>query len=209
MSWLSTGLSKLAKEASAVEVQQTVLKSLSFREMEVRSDSITEAHPRTFEWVFDDSFVTDSCRTSFTKWLNSENNFWWVTGRPGSGKSTLMKFLVHNARTDTELQMWAGEKKLIVASFFFWSGGTALQKSQEGLLRSLLFEVLRQCPDKIQDICPRIWKTARDTPKLLHWNRLDLREAFEKLSSQGNEHVSFCFFIDGLDEYEAGREGNH
>jgi hypothetical protein len=54
-----------------------------------------------------------------------------------------------------EPEHWAGDKKLVLAYFFFWSSGDRLQMSLEGLYQSLLFETLKQCPELIPKIFPK------------------------------------------------------
>jgi hypothetical protein len=65
-----------------------------------------------------------------------------------------MKFLISNHKTARLLQRWSGAKEFIVANHFFWSAGTKLQKSQNGLFRSLLFQILLHCPEIISDMAP-------------------------------------------------------
>jgi myo-inositol catabolism protein IolC len=50
---------------------------------------------------------------------------------------------------DSDLIRWAGDKILITASFYFWNSGTELQKSQVGLLQSILHEALTRQQDLI------------------------------------------------------------
>jgi hypothetical protein len=114
-----------------------------------------------------------------------------------------MKYLVSEERTRAHLQSWAGPKTLVIASFFFWITGTEMQKSQEGLLQSLLYEVLKQCPSLIPSTFPSRWQL----PDPYHenpdpWTRSELLEAFSRLKEYDLSSTRFCFFIDGLDEYE-------
>lgn len=53
-----------------------------------------------------------------------------------------MKYLISHPDTDGNLQSWANGARLVTASYFFWNAGTDMEKSQEGLLQSLLHEVL-------------------------------------------------------------------
>jgi hypothetical protein len=146
-------------------------------------------------------------RASLLDWLRSGSGVFYISGKAGSGKSTLMKFLSQNPRTRKELNLWATDKKLVFVHFFFWDSGSELQRSLEGLYRSILFEVLRECPELIQDIFPGLWKAVNDSrgpgsgdmplrfPMIL--------EAFDVLTINKKPFTShkFCFFIDGLDEY--------
>jgi hypothetical protein len=49
-----------------------------------------------------------SVREPFLHWLSAGNGIFHISGKLGSGKSTLMKFLCDHPRTTTELQKWAG-----------------------------------------------------------------------------------------------------
>ena len=114
---LSALLERFSQDGK-VAAEKRVLGTLAFDSMSARESRIAEAHKKTFEWVF------DSNKTQFRPWLESEasGDVFWVTGKPGSGKSTLMKFLCSHDRTKATLQAWAGSgNKLVIASHFFWA----------------------------------------------------------------------------------------
>jgi len=90
-----------------------------------------------------------------------------------------------------------------MASHFFWAAGNAMQKSQEGLLQSLLYEILRQCPEMIPKACPARWEDSR---RLFSrdpnpWTMKELSLAFAEIGQHCTISTRFCFFVDGLDEY--------
>lgn len=122
-------------------------------------------------------------------------------GKAGSGKSTLMKFLVNHPLIEQHLESWAAGKTIVVAKYFFWNAGNDLQKSQEGLLRSLLFAILRRCPSMISSLSSELPSDLEDAG-LDIWNVKSLLKLFDSLSQQAEPTTKFCFFIDGLDEYE-------
>jgi len=131
------------------------------------------------------------------RWIN------WITGKAGSGKSTLMKTLINHPDVAKASKVWAGKERLVNASFFFWNAGTAIQKSQEGLFKSLLYEILRQCPDMIRTVCASKAKTFRPFIKDFEsWTRQELWHAIGQLKHYSGISAQFCFFIDGLDEYD-------
>lgn len=77
------------------------------------------------------------------------------------------------------------------------------QKSQIGLFRSLLYEVLSQCPDLIQTVCASKLETFRPfTREPEPWTQPELWQAISQLKKQSGVGARFCFFIDGLDEYD-------
>ena len=75
-----------------------------------------------------------------------------------------------------------------------------MQKSINGLFQSLLYQILRASPDLIQAVCER---------RLHHepWTKEELYETFRRTEKETGHTSKFCFFIDGLDEYE-GDEGD-
>lgn len=124
-------------------------------------------------------------------------------GKAGSGKSTIMKFLLDHTKTAEALEAWAGTKELVIASFFFWNAGPSVQKSQEGLFRSLLYEILSQCPDLTRTVCSS--KAAKFHPferELGPWTLQELEDAIGLLKETSGVRARFCFFVDGLDEYD-------
>jgi hypothetical protein len=65
-----------------------------------------------------------------------------------------MRYLYDHERTRELLTTWSGSKPLDIAAYFFWNSGTSEQKSQIGLLRSLLHEILSVHRDLIPDAFP-------------------------------------------------------
>jgi hypothetical protein len=102
--------------------------------------------------------------------------------------------------------------KLVVASVFFWRKGSPPQRSLSGLFRSLLHDVLEQQPDLIPEVLPDLWRKVLSSPawtltdplKAFDYDSDRVRSAFSRLLQCSSLHNStkFCFFIDGLDEYE-------
>jgi hypothetical protein len=203
---LNSSISAAANISKEIEI----LKSLCFKSMTVRHSKITEAYCKTFDWILNSSNLppTDPrSRIRFANWLRSSRGIYWISGKAGSGKSTLMKYIIDNQTTTSLLREWSESIPLTTASFFFWNAGTDMQKSQQGLLQSLLYEVLSKCPDLIPTICPSRWKSRNPTWSSFRgsadlWQLSELIQAFNQLKSQAATNTKFCFFIDGLDEYE-------
>ncbi|KAI0151857.1 hypothetical protein GGR57DRAFT_470563 [Xylariaceae sp. FL1272] len=189
------------QEMLNAQKQQLLLKSLRFSEIGTRHKSIEPAHQETFKWIF------DRCRHSFRDWLETGKGIYWIKGRAGSGKSTLMRFIVEHELTDFALSKWAGKRKLVIASHFFWISGSSLQKSQEGLLRTIAFQIFRRLPDLLMTLFPKRW--ANPDPEFDPWSADELTGALTKLSLDLDVPYRFCFFIDGLDEYTTGMQRYH
>ncbi|OOF97361.1 hypothetical protein ASPCADRAFT_44701, partial [Aspergillus carbonarius ITEM 5010] len=201
-----SNLSRWIKASDKLAIQTRLLDSLSYRSIQERQSQIRESHAKTFEWVFSVQHPSSaSAQCLLHEWLKDGSGIFWVSGKAGSGKSTLMKFLCTHKLSRTALRSWAGGKQLITARFFFWNAGTTLQKSQEGLLRSILHEVLQKHPNLIEEVFPSEWhgdigKWMNSTSTSL-WSRSQLIDACYRLARQDIISSKFCFFIDGLDEY--------
>ena len=177
---------------------QMVLRSLHFNAINNRETQIAKPHAETLKWLLD-----PSSPSSLAKWLESQTGVYWINGKAGSGKSTLMKYLVAHSQTAELLNTWAGTQTLVTASVYFWHAGTVLQKSQEGLFRSLLFEILRKSPDLIRVVCASKLAAFRPFDQEIEpWTELELREAIGLLKGETRMNARYCFFIDGLDEYD-------
>jgi ABC-type ATPase involved in cell division len=68
--------------------------------------------------------------------------FLWLKGKPGAGKSILMKFLYSEAKKAAKPNPGA-----LVISFFFNARGGHLEKSTLGLYRSLLWQLFEKAKD--------------------------------------------------------------
>ena len=80
--------------------------------------------------------------------------------------------------------------------------------SHDSLLRSLLFRVLKQCPELIPVVLRE--QVTEVNYKLLksgglQWSLSQLKRAFDRLTCQKDLQVKFFFAIDGLDEYEGNQ----
>ncbi len=193
-------LSSNARAASQISVSLRLLKTLRFNSMSFRYSKVAGAHGNTFQWMF---------QHTFSHWLTSEHPIFWISGKPGSGKSTLMKFLVDHKDIPRCLTNQVGGAKIIMASYFFWINGTEMQKSQEGLLRSLLYDLLRQEPHLIRFTFPdqaQLLDLGYTEDQLPPWEKHQLLTSFRRLLRSGITGSRVCIFIDGLDEYEGEHE---
>lgn len=150
----------------------------------------------------EESLQRGTASENFTSFLNAVGGgSFFITGKAGSGKSTLMKFLANHQRVVKGLTDWASGRKLIRVNMFFWNSGTALQKSLEGFYRTILFHTLRQSPELIELVLPLF--TGTNSNDTIYTRRSSLIQAFDRLVRfKGPSTHAFCFFIDGLDEYE-------
>ncbi|GFP53887.1 hypothetical protein TASIC1_0003026500 [Trichoderma asperellum] len=183
-------------ERRGIQKREHILQTLNFNQLHERELAVGEAHEGTATWIFDETKPTN-----FVKWLQKSNGIYWITGKAGSGKSTLMKFLTDHPKTLQYLTEWANGNDLIVAKHYFWSPGTTMQKSQDGLFRALLHQILGQRPELIPTVCADRWN-APHYERSYPWTLKQLAEAFQRLGGLDNVRWKICLFIDGLDEYD-------
>ncbi|KAM3416093.1 hypothetical protein BST61_g9574 [Cercospora zeina] len=114
------------------EHRRSVVKSLNFPELGARQANIRNAFRDTGEWALGHS--------DYARWRGSDRGTFWIVGKPGAGKSTLMKFLHSQAeRGKSEYEF--------VFGFFFNARGNTLEKTTNGLYRALLFELFTAFPE--------------------------------------------------------------
>lgn len=124
-------LNRLRKEID--EPLEGLLDSLRFGQVDARQITIKNAYDNTCKWLLKKSEYLDWLDP--TK-LGEHHGFLWIKGKPRAGKSTLMKFILANARETI--------KDRIVISFFFNARGEDLEKSIIGTYRSLFLQLLEQ-----------------------------------------------------------------
>ena len=201
---ISKAFQQQQKQHEAKENRKRLLESLWFDEIHSREEKIVVAHRKTFEWIFDVSDHTMGPWANFIKWLKTGQRTYWINGKAGSGKSTLMSFLCQDDRTLEALRCWSGirGKNVLMPKFYFWSSGTQMQKSIEGLLRSLIWQILQLIPDL--DITSIAFESRDMIPA---WTERRLQTALSSILQQASGSHLFCLFIDGLDEYEGDQVG--
>ncbi|KAK9234515.1 hypothetical protein V1525DRAFT_435556 [Lipomyces kononenkoae] len=197
-----------------IALRDFILESLSFSSMKDREEGVDVAHDRTFEWIFDSNREILPGVDSLSKWLQKDgaDGIFWVNGKAGSGKSTLMRFIIDHPQTQKLLGIWAGEKTLITAGFYFWISGTVEQRSQTGLLRYLLFQLLSSRRHVIHLVFPEQWDrlkttSTRDRVKAgVSWELSELANALNRFIYSVQHDEKICLFADGLDEFDGDHQ---
>jgi hypothetical protein len=203
---LGNGADELSEE-KAGKAEQTIRFSLWFRVIGDRKDLIREAHKQTFDWVFRAPSKTGKPWDDLGRFLrDTPSGTYWISGKPGSGKSTLMKHISNHETTRQLLLQWAGQKELIIANFYFYHcGGSGLQKSEVGMWQSLLYQILEKHPALTQVAFPERYRALcifPDPREPYEPTAVELRRAFNTLVQQCLD-ISFFLIVDGLDEYKA------
>jgi len=121
---LSTILISLRALPTAPTAEETILRRLYFPTITAREESIADAGFGTFDWLLDSSSSSSDstfnylpedenlikrkqARQSFLSWLETGTKVYHISGKAGSGKSTLMKYLCRNSSLRDALNRWA------------------------------------------------------------------------------------------------------
>ncbi|KAI9778733.1 MAG: hypothetical protein M1839_007964, partial [Geoglossum umbratile] len=178
------------EELSLNEEQiRMLLDSLRFDQIDARQMTIKNAHVKTCKWLLKNF--------EYLNWLDATKldehyGFLWIKGKPGTGKSTLMKFALVNARrTMTDR---------IVVSFFFNARGEGLEKSTMGTYQSLLLQLLERLP-ALQCIFDSLGLSISSISTSQQWSIESLKTLLEQAIQSLGESSVVCF-IDALDECE-------
>jgi hypothetical protein len=182
--------------------------SLDWQARNHRYDDIEEPFKSTYSWIFEEP------GKEFLVWLKSAQNIFWISGKAGSGKSTMMKYIFDDPKTLKFLNH-APNSDIKTIGFFFHNRGSALDASFEGLLRHLLREVLTAYPQlalvyrettRIRQIGPAAeFLETRHQPLELElgiWPLSTLQLVVYAVVTQQTVFGDICLFVDGLDEFE-------
>ncbi|TGJ69813.1 hypothetical protein EYR41_005825 [Orbilia oligospora] len=173
-------------DLETMEKRKAFMNALKFNQMDSRQVTIKTAHAETCQWLL--------TKPEFKNWLDDNqisdhHGFLWIKGKPGTGKSTLMKFaLKHCERTI---------KKAKFLSFFFNARGEGLEKTTIGMYRSLLYQLLKKIP-RLQTV----FDTLGPPETLASGYSSDiglLQDTFSRALGQMGQGRLVCF-IDALDE---------
>lgn len=202
------------------DLVNTFLEKLRYPDMEDRKGRIAKAHKETFQWIFQNDPSQQNRWSNFREWLESDSQLYWITGKAGSGKSTLIKYVcqeqdcppqsftssraVGESQCAKYLRKWAGGFKIITAVFFFWNSGVRYQMAQRGLLISLLHQILQKVPEYIPEVSPHRWEAMclfNDDQREREWTEKELHEMLRAAVHEVSKSMKMCLFVDGLDEF--------
>lgn len=195
-------LERLRQQLSQTQ-EIAILKWLNFRQMKWRYEEVPLAYQKTFQWIFAPPSKEDGWHDFMAHLVGENVSFpYWINGKAGSGKSTLMKFIVKDPRTEDALKRWAGEKRLLAVNFFFWNLGTKLQKTNIGMLRALMHNVLAAYPELVPAVFPTLYQAWNSFDLSSEPSIIEVKSAFELLLEKASKFLKLAIFVDGIDEFE-------
>lgn len=193
-------------EVEAMEPRnQEILNALYYDTMTEREAHIDPAYGQTCDWILSPN------HSSLPKFLSSKDQgpTFWISGNAGSGKSTMMKHIYHSEKfKQMLLEGWAADGDLYMTSFYYYEGGSRLQKSYEGFLRSILYQILSNRRDLIKVAFPSFFDGPWPPP-VLFTSASNLNMAFYSLFARMSERLRLLICIDALDEYRIVERKDH
>ncbi|KAI4246125.1 MAG: hypothetical protein L6R40_002077 [Gallowayella cf. fulva] len=185
------------------QIKHPLLENLKFPEIDFRQQQIADAYHDTFEFIFDDSGEQLGVWSNFVDWLRSDDTLYWIIGKAGSGKSTLMNFICCDERLKSYLCQAKRQRDStsmpLVLTFFFWNAGNFMQKSARGLLQSLLYQIFDQDPTILQAVLSSR-PSLQDVAPHNVWRLQQLKDLLKATIMVS--YRKFCILIDGLDEFD-------
>lgn len=141
------------------------------------------------------------------EWLSNKQGVFWIQGRPGSGKSTAMKFLLHHPKTFESLNAAPGDGEWQTAGVFFTDRISQVERSWKAVLSSLLYQLVSESTELQEAMVPFSLKKvgehtlARAYERSNHsWDIRSLQHALLFCKNQQTVRFKICFFVDALDE---------
>ncbi|KAI0410495.1 hypothetical protein F5X98DRAFT_368766 [Xylaria grammica] len=167
------------------ERRRLLMNSLSFEKIGARHSNIKPAYGKTCAWLLS--------HPDYIGWLAPANfpqhhGLLWIYGKPGAGKSTIMKFIYTRALENSNTTI----------SFFFNARGDDSEKSTQGMYRSLLLQLLEKLPDlqEVLDPPSRFGQGHNDDGS---WEIDVLQSLFSAAMAKLGRRQVMCF-VDALDE---------
>lgn len=177
----------------SLDLEDRLLYSLDIKDTRYRFHKIEDSYGPTFKWIWTDPDA------AFSSWMTDDLGIYWIGGKPGSGKSTLMKYIFKHYKDYGIPSKADTEREHLNAGFFFHDRGSHIQKSFEGLLNSMLHQILSSERRLIEEVKHVYARLAKKEWKI--WPVEALEEALDCIVKQTSFPVNLYLFLDALDEY--------
>ena len=162
---------------------QVFVEMLNFDEIDHRHDNI-KIQGKACQWLLERREYLDwRDETKFSEHLG----FLWIKGKAGTGKSTMMKYIYAHSRKEL--------KDDIVISYFFNARGAELEKSMDGLFRSLLYQTFKTMSNP-----ESVFETLQSQGHKLRTLNLEILKDIFKLVIENLGQQRLTCFINALDK---------
>jgi tetratricopeptide (TPR) repeat protein len=152
---------------------------------------VVDSEDNTGDWILK--------HPQYTGWKSQETStLLWIQGKPGSGKSVLMKHLLRELRKERS-------HRNLVASFFYSARDGERETSHQHMLQTLLFQVLEQegqLYPRFQETYRRLRGASKDQ---ITWTYDDLKEVFAALATSHEQSLQIYLIVDAIDESDKGQ----
>jgi len=179
-------------------VRSELIESLEPHGRNPRRDRIEEGYEKSFEWLW----ALEKSGPGFVNWLQGDEPLFWIAGKPGSGKSTLMKQAFYDARTLNYLSS-NKDQPVRIACFFFHELGSDEEQNLLGFLHGILAQLLKSFKELAPCVIPifkRLKHSSRPVNQRSIWTQHELMHTLKHIFKEANQTGCICLFIDGLDE---------
>ncbi|KAI6775827.1 hypothetical protein HG530_002585 [Fusarium avenaceum] len=146
-----------------------------------------------YKWIGQDA--------SFVKWKTLKTGLLCLRGSEGSGKTTLMKQVIHTRMED--------EPDSIHLTYSFPPSGSDLPRTRLGLYKALLRQLISQSPEAFKDIKARFDKIQSSLPQKeqVAWAAQELYDDLVKALPKILKTLSIYIYVDGIN-YSEGETAN-
>ncbi|KAL6714827.1 hypothetical protein ACLMJK_007087 [Lecanora helva] len=176
-----------------------ILQRLESRCQNPHRYSVTQSHQDAYQWIWE----TGSLSAGFGDWLNNKTRFFWISGKPGAGKSTLMRYLSESEKANKLLS--EDFDRVIFVQYYFYELGTVQESDFGSLLCVILRQLLSGFFESERSAYLKVYSRLKPLLGALPASSTVL--PVEELKSILREAITHCkqpwrlvLFIDGLDE---------
>ena len=215
------------RDGASVSWSERVLSIFRLQAMDSREENIEEAQQDTFRWILEgcsndmwdwivlnldlSTGTSQKDPWSLQEWLAQHSGIFRISGKPGSGKSTLMKMLVSHPRCNDLLNRWADQSILLKFKFFAFKAGNKSQRSMQGFLQSVIYQLLEHDESLIRKIFDQPeqkvmlqldgFKGFPDQAGGRMYPLSELLKVWTAFKSAASNTTRAILFLDGLDEF--------
>jgi Cdc6-like AAA superfamily ATPase len=184
----------LEDQAEAQKMVDIMLQKLHFDRMDRRKNSISLPMFNTGQWL--------SVNSTYREWHfdhHAGQPILLIRGKPGAGKSTLMKEAVQHTQSD-------GKGDSVCACFFVDGTGHGIEHSTVGIFRSLIFQLLPHAKVSTSDPSSTEARSLEHAIREATWSseQLSLPELqtllIRTLEALVLNYTPVYIFVDALDE---------
>ena len=156
--------------------------------MRYRQDEVQDTREDSCDWILE--------HEAYKSWIGDQHGLLWIKGKPGSGKSTLMKRIYKEDAAQANIRL----------AFFFHRRGVQLQQTSIGMLRTMSHQLIRQSAS-----ARAVFRSRYNEKRAFghhgidwDWHDAELRQVLKSALVVATKSHVISIFIDALDEASEG-----